>query len=297
MQLFKNIINFFIKVYLNQYKSKYFELLQQHQQYKAFKDNEIQNIKNVLSAIEKKQSAEQSAISPLNKTTNICIGIPHMGIFHWQTLSALLSLRVPPNCVIKYHMVGSSLVYEARDSIAKFAIENDCDYVLYLDSDMVPPSDMIMKMLNTFDQRPESGLVTGMAFKRIPPFQPCFYTKVTYDTKMMRPTLESPIEFPDEGLIEIQGCGMACCMIKTEVFRQVDAELIGDRKHYFFPLPNMGEDLTFCLKAKHKAIKMYVDLSIDVGHISSMPIVRDHFRACYNEYKSKNTSEPLFKEV
>jgi GT2 family glycosyltransferase len=200
-------------------------------------------------------------------------------------------MQFPKNTRLTYHLIGSSLVYEARESIAKYAIENNCEYVLYLDSDMVPPTDMIVKMVNIFDLRPEAGMVTGMAFKRIPPFQPCFYTKLAYDTQKMEPILESPIDWPaTAGLIEIQGAGMACSMIKTEIFKQIP-------KPWFFPLPGLGEDLTFCLKAKQKGVKMYVDTSIDVGHISSMPITKDHFIACRDEHKKQNTGQPLFKEV
>ena len=224
------------------------------------------------------------------KLITVCVGIPHMGLFHWQTVASLLSVKFPKNTKVAYHMIGSSLVYEARESIARYAIKNNYDYTLFLDSDMVPPNDMIPKMLNIFEQKPECGIVTGMAFKRTPPFQPCFYTGLRYDTKTMKPMLTSPIEFGKEGLIELEGCGMACCMIKTSIFSEI-------KQPWFYPMPNMGEDLTFCLKVNQKGIKIYVDLSIDVGHVSTMPITSDHFNACYQEHKKMNTGKPLFEEV
>ena len=219
----------------------------------------------------------------------IVIGIPHTGLFHWQTMASLLSMQFVKGYQLKYHMIGSCLVYEAREAIAKFAMESNADYIVYLDSDMVPPTDMLIKMINTFEQMPDTGLVSGMAFKRIPPFQPCFYTKLAYDTKNLKPLLESPIKFPTEGLIELQGVGMACCMLKTDVFRKINAP-------YFFPLPNVGEDLTFCLKMKHAGIKMYCDLSIDVGHVSTIPIYKQNFEECRDEHEKANNGEPLFKE-
>jgi hypothetical protein len=218
----------------------------------------------------------------------ICIGIPHMGLFHWQVLASLLSLKVPQGYKIKYHLVGSCLVYEARESIVRFALQEKCDYVLMLDSDMVLPHDALLKMTNTIEKT-DAEIVAGTAFKRTPPFQPCFYTKLNYETKVLKPVLESPIEFPKQGLLPLQGMGMACCLIDTKVFSRIE-------KPYFFPLPNLGEDLTFCLKAKHAKVNMLVDLSIDVGHVASMPIQQEHYRACYDEYKKMGSDKPLFNE-
>ncbi len=216
----------------------------------------------------------------------ICIGIPHTGLFHWQVLGSLLSLQLPKDTKIKYHLVGSCLIYEAREGIINFALKNECNYVLFLDSDMVLPSNALLKMVHALNTT-EANIITGTAFKRTPPFQPCFYTKLSYNPKEMKPILESPVEFPKTGLIPLQGLGMACCMMKTSIFKNIE-------KPYFFPLPNLGEDLTFCLKAKQKNIKMYVDLSIDVGHVTTMPVKQEHYRACYEEYKRKNTGKPFF---
>jgi hypothetical protein len=215
----------------------------------------------------------------------IAVGIPHTGLFHWQTLMSLLSLKIPQGVQIKYHLIGSCLIYDAREKIVEFAIKEECDYVLFLDSDMCPPSDMIIKMLNVLENT-DYKIVTGMAFKRTAPFQPCFYTKVAYDTKTLSPILESPVEFPDNGLIELQGMGLACCMIKTDIFKKLE-------KPYFFPLPNLGEDLTFSLKAKQKKIKMCVDLTLSVEHIATFGVTKEHFRLCYEEHKKKNEDNSL----
>jgi GT2 family glycosyltransferase len=190
-------------------------------------------------------------------------------------------------------MVGSCLVYEAREGIIQYALNNKCDYVLFLDSDMVLPPDALLKMFNILEKT-DCQMVSGTAFKRIPPFQPCFYTKVGYDMgkdfTQSKPILESPIEFPSTGLMPVEGIGMACCLINTKVFSLIDAP-------YFFPLPKLGEDLTFCLKLKQKNVKMIVDLSIDVGHVTTMPVMQEHFRACYEEHKRINKDKPIFEAV
>lgn len=221
-----------------------------------------------------------------NEQKTIVIGIPHMGIFKWKVVTSLLGLLVPNGYKIKYHFVGSCLIYEARESIVKFALENNASYILFMDSDMAMPQNSIVQMINVLTQT-DAEIVSGTAFKRVEPFQPCYYTTVGYNSKEYKPHLESPVEFPKEGLLPVQGFGMACCMIDCKVFDKID-------KPYFFPLPNLGEDLTFCLKAKHKEIKMYVDLSIDVKHLGDIEIGQEHYRLCYEEYKKMKTDKPMF---
>jgi hypothetical protein len=155
---------------------------------------------------------------------------------------------------------------------------------------MAMPSQSIVRMINVLEST-EAEIVSGTAFKRVEPFQPCFYTKVSYKQEEniieSKPILESPCEFPKEGLLPVEGFGMACCMIDCEIFKKLKAP-------YFFPLPNMGEDLTFCLKAKHAGIKLFVDLSLDVKHIGDIEIGQEHYKLCYEEYKKLNTGQPMF---
>jgi hypothetical protein len=221
----------------------------------------------------------------------ICIGIPHTGLFFWNTLMALLQLRAPKDTQICYHLVGSCLVYDAREKIVEFAKQSKCDYVVMLDSDMVPPSDMIERMFAILENKEELDMVTGMAFKRTPPFQPCFYTKIGYNKETFQPTLESPIEWAKEAvLMEIAGAGLACAMIKMSLFDRMKRDL-----GYFYPLPNLGEDLTFCLKAKAEGkAKFVVDLTIDVGHCSTLPIYSEHFHACYEQHKAEGNAQAMF---
>lgn len=231
----------------------------------------------------------------LNAENKICIGIPHTGTFPWNTTMSLLSLQVPKGWKVIYHLVGSCLIYDAREKIVAFARKEECKYILMLDSDMVPPSDMIVKMVTLMENKKDIAIVTGMAFKRTPPFQPCFYSNLEYNLETQKPRLESPIEFPKKGFLALQGCGMSNCLIRTSTFDEIDKFKSEAIRGYFFPLPNLGEDLTFCLLVR-KVGHIVVDLSIDVGHVSALPITSDHFKACFDEYKRKNNGKPLFDE-
>lgn len=218
------------------------------------------------------------------------VGIPHTGLFNWQTVMSLLSLQFPKDHIIKYHMIGSCLIYDARDKIIEFAIKEEADWAFFLDSDMVLPNDTLIKL-----EKLNVPISTGMAFKRIPPFQPCFYTKVDINKETLEPYLESPIRFPEQGILECQGLGMACCMIRKEVWEN-SGEIINNKKTWFFPYTSIGEDLSFCLRARKAGFKMYVDLSVNVGHVATIPIQKEHFIAARDEHFRKNPDEAIFRE-
>jgi len=225
----------------------------------------------------------------------IVIGLPHTGEFLWQTTMSLLGLSIPNGFKVLYHMIGNSLVYDAREKIVKFAREKKAKYTVMFDSDMVVPKNFLVRTVGLLEEKEDIHMVTGTIFKRTPPFQPCFYTELNYDLQEKKPKLTSPIEFPEKGLLPLAGMGLACCTIKNEVFDMID-EKKKEKTDYFYPFPNLGEDLTFCLVARKCGANMVCDLELDVGHISAMPIHQTHYKACYEEWKKNNSGSPIFGE-
>jgi GT2 family glycosyltransferase len=184
-------------------------------------------------------------------------------------------------------------VYDAREKIITFAENVNADWILYIDSDMVLPNDSLLKFANARLENEALDIVGGMCFKRTPPFQPCFYTKARINPETKKPLLESPIDFPETGLIEVEGIGMACTFVRKNAWRKVKEKFDSS----FFPFPGVGEDLSFCIRARMAGIKMYTDLSINVGHMSQVEIKKEHFFAARDEHMRNNPKEPLFREV
>lgn len=245
----------------------------------SLEENKIQNI-----------VAKCAVDANKNKSQIGVIGIPHTGMFSWQTTMSLIGLQWPPNTIVKYHLVGSSLVYDAREKIFNFAISNNADWVIFIDSDMVVPANTVTNFVNARVDDIVPEMITGLCFKRTEPFQPCFYTKARIDTKTKKPILESPIEFPDNGFMQVEGFGMACCFIRMSAIKRI-------KQPYFFPFPGIGEDLSFCIRARMANVKMFADLSLNVGHVSNIPIYKQHFFTARDEYLKNQDAEKgnLFK--
>ena len=190
----------------------------------------------------------------------ILIEIPHTGMFPYQFVNSyplMLATTMKRGIGIEYELRGHSLVYEAREQAAKYFLESDCDYMLFLDSDMVPPADMVIKLINH-----DKPIVSALAFRRVPNFEPCIFK----DDKFY-------LDYP-KGLIEVAGVGMACTLIKKEVFEKVP-------QPWFMPTA-LGEDLSFCKRATDAGYKIYCDTELICGHVGSYTVSEEHFRRLNN---------------
>jgi hypothetical protein len=178
---------------------------------------------------------------------------------------------------LHFCMVSNSLIYDAREHIAEEFLKSECEYLMFIDSDMTFHPKSI-----EFLTRHKKDFVTAKAFKRVKPYQPCFYTKVEYNDGV--PNLETPLQY-GEGLLRIEGAGLACALIHRSVFERLE-------KPFFFPYPNVGEDLTFCLKMKEKEIEMFCDTTLQFGHLGHVEIFEKDF---FEEYTRMSEQSKLEK--
>ena len=183
-------------------------------------------------------------------------------------------------CLLNLRKVGetdicllkSSLVYDARNQAAAKAIAEGYDYILWIDSDMTFEPDMMERMFKSIGDK---NMITALCFARRPPFKPCIYKHidVKQEGHASLPTTEVWYGYPRDQIIEIEACGFACVLQKVDMLDTM-LSLYGVP---FFPIAGLGEDLSFCFRAKQIDIKMYADTSIKIGHIMRMS-VDENFR-------------------
>ena len=198
------------------------------------------------------------------------IAVPCMDYLEANFVECLLNLKKVGEtdiCLLK-----SSLVYDARNQAAAKAIAEKYDYVLWIDSDMTFEPDMMERM---FDSIGDKNMLTALCFARRPPFKPCIYKHISVkqDGHASLPKTEVWYDYPRDQIIEIEACGFACVLQKVDM---LDA-MLSMYGVPFFPIAGLGEDLSFCFRAKQIDIKMYADTSIKIGHIMRMS-VDENFR-------------------
>ncbi len=196
----------------------------------------------------------------------ILIGVPCMETVQIEYVNSLLRLNKPQGTQILH--VPLSLVYIAREKIIDFAIQNEFTHVMFIDSDMVFQSDMLARLV-----KHDKDIVSAMAFQRKPPYNPCCYAELKIGALGENIAKPITLDFSNLGLTEIEGCGMSNCLINVEVFKKIRET----GEFCFFPVPGMGEDLAFCIRARKAGYKIYADTSITVGHMASFIACRDTY--------------------
>lgn len=188
----------------------------------------------------------------------VMIGIPSNDMLHADFAMSLISLILIASqegiqiAVINQH---SSIIEIGRCEICETAINYGADYLLFLDSDMTFPSDLLIKLIAH-----KKDIVGCDAMRRRPPF-----TSVIkgLDNKVL------DHEKQKEGLIEVKGISTACLLINLNVFKKITrpyfcVEYSGNKTF-------LGEDFYFSNKVRNASYKIYCDMGLSkkIGHIGS----------------------------
>ena len=193
------------------------------------------------------------------------IGVPCMDQVSALFMHSMATLNKVGECQFGINI--GSLIYTARNDFAKQAISADADALLFFDSDMIIPSDTLEKMTKHFEEGRE--IVTGLYFKRRPPFSPVLFKSLGYRKETDETYFEDLLELPEnKEPFEIEGAGMGCCMISKTVLLDVALNY----QTWFDPIHNMGEDLAFCIRARELGHKIWCDPSISCGHVGQLVV-------------------------
>lgn len=180
--------------------------------------------------------------------SKVLVGMPTMGSMDIEAVKSLMQLEFDGSVDI----VSESLVYDARDKIAMDALANKVDWVMWLDSDIIYPSNIIRKLMSH-----NKDMVTGLYYKRTPPYTPCIY-------KLEDDKLKPYLDYPEDKLFKVEAAGFGCMLMKASVIKAVHDKFGG----CFFPVNGVGgEDLSFIRRAKDIGIEVWCDSSIECGHI------------------------------
>lgn len=145
-----------------------------------------------------------------------------------------------------------------RNTTARVAVDNDFDYVMFIDDDVLVPFDAFTK-LKALDK----DIAAGHTIIRGYPFNNMFF-RFTDETKQ---ALENYND-PPPGVVDCDAVGFSCVLIKTSLLKKVPPP-------WFVTGTHNTEDIYFCLKSREAVPEctIAVDQSIITGHIVGSEIV------------------------
>ena len=201
------------------------------------------------------------------------IAIPCMDMVHTVFLKSLLGMkRIGASA---FSLSASSLIYDARNGLAKQAVTEGFDRILWLDSDMDFSPDLMERLSADLDEGRE--FVTGLYFTRKVPIKPNIFESCGYfhddEKDEVTPLAVNYFKYPKDTIFPIAACGFGGVMMTTDLVKRV-GEKFGLP---FSPILGFGEDLSFCSRARQLGVELYCDSRIKMGHVGLGTITEETY--------------------
>lgn len=197
------------------------------------------------------------------------IAIPTMDQVAAEFAYSLAAMNKVGDCVLGFEI--SSLIYDARNTLTRKAVNAEADYILWIDSDMVFGQDLMERLMADIEGR---DIVTGLYFMRRSPYHPVLMKSMTLSHEPGMPAECEPyLDYPKDRLFEVAGCGFGCVLMRTEVA----VEMALEYQEWFKPFGGVGEDLAFCARATQMGKKIWCDPTIKLGHVGRAIVTEDVF--------------------
>lgn len=196
------------------------------------------------------------------------VAIPSMDTVPAHFAQSLACLKKVGDVEVAFQI--GSLIYHARNKLAREAIQRDCDYVMWFDSDMVFPTNTLEKMMA---QMQEVDILTGVYYRRVYPYSPVLFDKL--DIKPGTRNLWRETEKIPKERFKVEGCGFGCVLMGTDVLMSVENKF----GNIFAPIGDIGEDLAFCWRARQCGYEIWADPSIKLGHCGHILVTEQFYKA------------------
>lgn len=216
----------------------------------------------------------QEPLQSINKHEGILISIPNTGQIKTELMTVVLNIAMRNPQFIGVDLPQGMPVDSNRNNAVQRFLSSRFEWLLFIDSDVVPPIDVVERLLR-HRKKIVSGLVwSSMAGEKGKSWE---HDPLPYPTSMIRDSegegwkvarkqLES-----NKTLIQVDAVGMACILIHREVFEKMDGNWF--RLTYGANgICDGGEDFTFCMKAKEIGYEIWADKSVQCSHYKSVDL-------------------------
>ena len=218
---------------------------------------------------------------------NILIGVPspafHTPSFTHNLLDIIsYTKRRYPGIEIDFDYQQGVRTDRNRNQILNRALERGgVDYILWLDSDMIFPNDIIEKYLES-----KKEVIGCLYFKRTEPHQPIGYVKSEDPDKPYRPI--RPDQLREKGVYKVDGLGYGGMMVKMSVYEKLGEKKwtnYGDQFHNpnSKGLDSMSHDLRFCYDCQSEGIDIYLHSEVKPAHIGEIEVTEKDWYRCYRD--------------
>ncbi|MFA6336082.1 MAG: hypothetical protein WCX48_11145 [Bacteroidales bacterium] len=169
-----------------------------------------------------------------------------------------------------------------RNDLVEKALMEGCTHLLMCDVDQIYPVDTIPKLLAH-----KLPVVAGKVNRRYMPFDPIMLRVIDGV-----PTPMNIGDYEPGSLVSVDATGTGCILYDMEIFRKLPYPWFKFRKNENGGI--LGEDIGLCIDLKDAGYDIYVDTSVEIGHLATM-VVTDatHKLWCAMQMAKEKKAEAL----
>lgn len=189
----------------------------------------------------------------------LAIGIPNShDILYSDFFDSFICMEKPPFIYIRERGTVNQ-IDEMRNNIVMRAKNTGATHLLMMDCDQTYPTNLISKLLRDIKDK---MVVGALVHRRYPPFDPLII-------KGKPNHYQTIIDWPEGEIIPVDATGTGCLMFDMRVFDIIKKPWFKLKKR---KTGMLGEDFYFCDKAKKSGVQVYVDTSLQCGHLALMEV-------------------------
>lgn len=184
--------------------------------------------------------------------TKIAIAVPCNRVIKPKTMQCLLELSQSDYDFKFIVSTEGYTISENRNYCVAQASKAGCEYLLFIDDDMTFPPDTLDKLLSH-----QKDIVGTVASSRM-------ITDATHIEDLEGRVFKKQ-DIPTEPF-QAKAVGTGVMLIRMSIFNQIERPFFTTETHEN-GFTTMGEDYWFCRQARNKDIEIWIDPTIQIGHL------------------------------
>lgn len=199
--------------------------------------------------------------------TTVAIGYVHPANVAAMFMRSVILTRDHIGPVQIFSVMSGPNISKARNMVVRtFLDKSKADYLFMCDTDMLFQHDAIERLMDSGEQFISGFCMTGEQ-RPVP---------AMYRGALQEGTFCPITEYPIDEIIDVDAVGSACSLIHRSVYETIERELPNEAAQWYQEQQMgkwlVGEDFTFCMRARKCGFKIKVDTSVKVAHIKAMLI-------------------------
>ena len=219
--------------------------------------------------------------------SDLAVMTPAGGPPTWGYTRSLFGLRGPGDGGFIFTVAEGLAVEQARNLLVERFLESSAQWLLFVDRDAILHPMTAIRLMSW-----NEPIVGALSFARTEPTSPTIYAgarpadtdagaligyrvnwEETRSWLLTHPQLQTndPVvlaDRPDDALTPVDFTGMHCTLIRRDVLERLRPGPWFERVHPIGGKRGAGEDYYFCRRAAEAGFAIYVDRSVQAGHLA-----------------------------